>query len=177
MKQTISILLALSGAFLLSACGPAERETPAASTPEAVERLRLAAKPANALSVMEARDRLSPGDRVVIEGQIGGAVDPFFDGFAGFVLADQAILFCDEMGGEDHCATPWDACCEDPDKLKAGRVSVQMVDAEGNPVEGGLGSTDALSGLDYVIVSGTVAETSTPENMIIDAQGYYPANR
>jgi len=176
MKHTTSILLALSGAFLLGACGPAETGTAVESTVEAGERFRLAAKPANALSVMDARERLSPGDPAVVEGQIGGAKEPFFDGFAGFVLADRAILFCDEIGGEEHCATPWDACCEDPDTLKAGRVSIQMVDAEGNPIEGGLGSGGTLSGLDRVIVSGTVAEGSTAENLIIDAEGYFPVD-
>lgn len=173
MKPNTSIQLTLAAALLLSACGPAETESADDAPARTAERFLLAAKPEKTLSVREAREHLSPGDPVVIEGQIGGAKDPFFEGYAGFVLADRGILFCDEA----RCATPWDACCEDPDKLKAGRVSVQMVDAEGNPVEGGLGSADALSGLDHVIVSGTVAETSTPENMIIDARGYYPANR
>ena len=175
MKSTTSILVALTGVCLITACGPTEPETAAPSNVEAEEAFRLTSRPGNALSVMEARKTLSPGDPAVIEGQIGGAKDPFFDGFAGFVLADSAILFCDEMGGEDHCATPWDACCEDPEKLKAGRLSVQFVDGAGNPVETTLGTGAALSGLDHVIVSGTVADASTAENLMIDARGYYLA--
>jgi len=172
-KNILGTGLAVAGLALLSACGPSEPAASVTAEAELSEGFLLASKPENALSVMEAREQLSPGDIAVIEGQIGGAKDPFFDGFAGFVLADREILFCDEIGGEEHCATPWDACCEDPDKLKAGRVSVQMVDAEGTPLEGNLGSGGGLAGLDHVIVSGTVGEGSTAENLIIDAQGYY----
>jgi hypothetical protein len=107
-----------------------------------------------------------------VRGQIGGTRLPFVDGYAGFVLADPELVFCDEMG-DDHCNTPWDACCEDPDRLKAMRVSVQFVDATSNPIQQNLQTSIGLNELDEVVVIGTVAESSTPTNVIIEATTLY----
>lgn len=182
MKNKIKSLtpyICLAGiALCLTACGP--KETEDSSTPTtAVNQLDsiqlLESQPTDALPVKAAREQLKPGDTAVVLGQIGGVNEPFTTGYAGFVLSDTDIEFCDEMG-DDHCQTPWDACCEDPDKLKASRASVQFVDTEGEPLNVGLKSFAGLQELSYVVVTGTVAETSTPENLIIDASGLYVKN-
>ena len=77
------------------------------------------------------------------------------------------------MGDDLHCQTPWDACCEDPDKIKSMRVSVQFVDREGNPILTDLKQEIGIQELDEVTVVGTVADSSTESNLIINATGLY----
>jgi len=155
--------------------GCSEKTEPEASetTVDVSQSIRiLDTNPADTISVGEARQTLQPGASVSLAGQIGGVEAPFFEGYAGFVLGDPEILFCDEMD-EEHCPMPWDACCEDPDKLKSLRASVQFVDAQGLPVAKSLKGFAGLKELDHVVVTGTVAATSTPENLIIEADGLY----
>lgn len=163
--------LALLGLGLV-ACSPGEESATQASTTlsDPASELFLNQVPPGALSVAEGRVQLSPGDEAIIEGQIGGTVEPFLTSYAGFILADSEVMFCNEMSEDDHCATPWDACCEDIEQLKARRLSVQFVDAGGNPIEGDLRSSGRLKELDHVVVVGIVAASSTPQNMIIHAQ-------
>jgi hypothetical protein len=166
-----SIGLALLS-LVLAACSPADEvaKQDVANASDLGESLFIEPAPKGALSVAEGRVQLAPGDEAVIEGQIGGVLEPFLSGYVGFVLADTEVVFCNEMSEADHCETPWDACCEDSDQLKARRISVQFVDAEGNPLEGDVQSLTTLKALDHVAVIGTVAETSTPENMIVNAR-------
>ena len=168
---TLSLCLVLAG-LGLTACSPEEEN--ARVSPESInseKSLFLDQAPGGALNVAEARVQLSPGDEAIIEGQIGGVMEPFLSGYAGFVLGDTEIVFCDEMGDDDHCATPWDACCEDPDQLQGRRLSVQFVDADGNPLERDLKAEGQLKELDHVVVVGRVAAGSTKENMVVHAAG------
>lgn len=121
----------------------------------------------------DARESLKAGDPATVTGQIGGADKPFIEGYAGFILADESIMFCDETGDDDHCSTPWDACCEDPDKVTANRLTVQFTDETGNPIAGNLKGISALSELDIVTVKGTVAEGSDEKNLVINATHLY----
>jgi hypothetical protein len=87
-------------------------------------------------------------------------------------MADEVVYFCDEMEDE-ACATPWDACCEDPEKLAANRASVVFLDDQGQPLSLNLKEVANLSGLNLVTIKGVVAPESTSENMIIHASGLY----
>jgi hypothetical protein len=174
-KSLLQLSVGLAACLTLAACGPSEPEISESSEPAAsppAERLFLDAAPSDALSVGQARAQLSPGDTAVVTGQIGGAPQPFVEGYAAFVLADSDILFCDEMG-DDHCPAPWDACCEDPDKVSALRASVQFNDAQGEILTVNLKGQRGLEELSYVTVTGLVADTSTPENLVILADGLY----
>lgn len=168
-------LFAAASALLLSACGQKSSKEPT-TEPAAAKSLEtiqiLHSKPSDALAVKAAREQLQPGDQAVVFGQIGGAKEPFLQGYAGFVLADTEVVFCNESG-DDLCPTPWDACCEDPEKLKASRASVQFVDAGGNLVESGLRGFAELEPLREIVVTGKVADSATPGNLIIHAQGLY----
>lgn len=170
---------ALAASFLFTACGQDGSEPEAAATaPSSLEHIQvLDTKPADALPVKAAREQLKPGDAAVVFGQIGGVLHPFLDGYAGFVLGDTEIVFCNEMGDDDHCATPWDACCEDAEKLMASRASVQFVDASGQVLIGNMEGFSGLKGLSEVVVEGSVAEGSTPDNLIIEAKSIYVAER
>lgn len=177
-KYTTSPILRITslGAFavLLAACSPSENTSGSSSdtSDSIVTALILKDAPSGALSVSDAFKQAKPGTAIHVTGQIGGAQKPFIDSYAGFVLADPKIDFCDEMG-DDHCSTPWDACCEDPDKLKSMRISVQLVDANGAPIQADLKQSIGIKELDQVTVVGTVAEASTATNVIINATGLY----
>ena len=174
----VKLSASLAACLALVACAPAESDTSASSEPTAATvsaaQLFLDSAPSNALSVAQARAQLAPGDTAIIAGQIGGTKQPFVEGFAAFVLADTEIMFCNETG-DNSCPMPWDACCEDPDKVSALRASVQFDDAQGQILELNLKGQQGLKELSHVIVTGLVAETSTPENLIILANGLYLA--
>jgi hypothetical protein len=172
-RTTIALSIVCLIAFGLVACGPnnEQSEAPTAPSTEALTSLFLESVPGTPISVSEARRQLQAGDPVLVEGQIGGVVQPFLSGYAGFVLADTAVLFCNEMDDDEHCAQPWDACCEDPEKLQASRVSVQFLDAEGLPIVANLRGAKGLTELSHVVVTGRVAEGATADNMIIHADG------
>ena len=173
-----------AGALCLTSCGEKKEEQPkgAESTPGATgsssdplfAEVFLAEKPADATPVTKLRKSAKAGDEVVVSGKIGGAMKPFTEGFAAFVLADTALKTCDLIP-EDMCETPWDACCADPDVIKASRLTVQIVDDEMFPVEKNLRMVEGLSELDELVVTGKVAEGSTEENMIINATGIFLA--
>ncbi|MFP4157242.1 MAG: hypothetical protein ACLFU4_06450 [Opitutales bacterium] len=175
IKTSVRILPVLLLVLGLAACAPDSPD--AANSPEPVFKLPvLSARPADALAVQAARQKLEPGDEAVVFGQIGAVDAPFFEGFSGFVLGDTALVYCDEMGDDEHCATPWDACCVDPEKRRASRLSVQFIDAEGSPFPVNLQGVSGLEPLKEVVIAGTVADSSTPENMIINASGIYIGN-
>jgi hypothetical protein len=167
------ILAGLAGIILFAGCGEsASPEANNASGPAELDAYLLQAEPEGAVSVTEARQSAEPGRPIVVAGQIGAALNPFSADYATFVLGDEALMYCDEMGDDDHCATPWDACCEDPDKVMQGRASVQVL-ADGNPLPGSLKGVGGLTELDHVVVAGTVDPSSTPQNLIINASGIY----
>ncbi len=159
--------------LLTTACGPSEQSAEGQPVENrALASLVLEVEPTEILSVADARKQAKSGELVKVSGQIGGIGKPFVSGYAGFVLADASVTFCDEFG-DDHCPTPWDACCEDVDKLNALRISVQFVDVESNPIEGDLKNLPGLKELDSVVVVGTVAEGLTADNMVINATGLF----
>ncbi len=158
--------------LLLSACAPSEAPPTAAQNSAFIAERFLRERPEGAIPVRQVRDGLKPGDPATLSGVIGGTLEPFVDGYAAFILADSTLLFCNEMP-DDHCDTPWDACCEDPEKLKANRVSVQFVDADNQVLNEGLKGIGGLKELSEVIVTGTLAMDSTPGNRIFLAQKLY----
>lgn len=173
LTGALALLLALAG------CGPqtgasgspASASTPASPPPD-LDALFLSSEPQGALPLASAMPSLQPGDPVVLSGQIGGTKKPFTEGFAAFILADTSLQFCDEMGS-DHCPTPWDACCEDPARLRASRASVQFLAADGQPLPHSLAGVHGLAGLDHVTVVGQVAPASTPDNLQINATALF----
>ena len=164
----------MAAALLLGGCGKKDAADATASVvTEAVHpavSFLLAEVPEGATNLNAALRAAVSGDTIIATGRVGGSKSPLSDDFAGFVLADEVIEFCDEMG-DSHCATPWDACCEDPDKIAASRAFVQFVDGEGMPLQVSLREVIGLKENDSVIVRGTLSPDSTPGNRIIIAEG------
>ena len=152
-------------------CGNQESpQPPASSTVPLPQSLIAAAAPANAVGVVEARKNVEPGARIVITGYIGGRVDPFVDNRAAFTLADaKALVRCD-ANPDDHCKTPWDACCETHEKLKTSIATVQAVDDGGLVLKQTLKGFGGIKPGSYVTVQGKVAPGATSDALVINAE-------
>ena len=117
-----------------------------------------------------ARTNAKPGDEIVIQGLIMGRGKVFVDGRASFLLGDREKLTpCNAIPG-DECETPWDACCDSKEAKLEGIASIQIVDAEGRVLSGGLKGVKGLKELSSVTVSGTVDRSSTPESLVVNAK-------
>lgn len=151
-----------------STSAPAARETAAQSAlPAGLFAESLPTE--GALPVFDARSKVEAGAEVTLTGYIGGRVEPFIEGRAMFVLADPAkAISCDSMGGEDHCATPWDACCAPREDIAAGTATIQVTDAAGQPLKVALNGAGGLKPGSKITVQGKV-RTKDEGAFIVDA--------
>ena len=174
-RQTLIIAFMTSLLFGLTACGPkaGEAEVPVAATEAKplINDLLLEEVPETVPGLLEAMEASDPGEEFVFTARVGGMKTPISDGYAGFVVADEILVFCDEMGDNGHCPTPWDACCEDSDKLIESRAFVQFVDDSGNLLEMDLKATAGIKENDTVVVKGRLSPDSAPRSTIIIASG------
>ncbi|MGB0716324.1 MAG: hypothetical protein ACPGXK_10625 [Phycisphaerae bacterium] len=123
----------------------------------------------NPKSVAEVKaDATITGD-VVIAGRIGGNKQPFVEGLAMFMLADNVMKTCDEKHG-DACPTPWDYCCEPEESLKANLAMIQVVGDDGKPIRTGLESK--LKPSARVTIAGKVASREGG-SLLINAEKIY----
>jgi hypothetical protein len=125
---------------------------------------------ADSQAIHLARTDAKPGDAIVIHGLVMGREKVFVDGRASFLLGDREKLTpCNAVPG-DECETPWDACCDSKEAKREGIASIQIVDAEGRVLTGGLKGVHGLKELSAVTVSGTVDDSSTAENLVVNAE-------
>jgi hypothetical protein len=150
--------------------GPKTAAAPAVGLPES---LFLGAAPADAKDVKDAKPTLKAGDKVVLAGRIGGSRAPFVAGRAVFTLVDPRLPTCADDPA-DTCTTPWDYCCEAPEVLNANMATVQVVNAEGQPLKSGLEGVHGLKPLAKVTVVGTVTQADG-KNLLVKADGIYVA--
>jgi hypothetical protein len=127
--------------------------------------------PAGARGVGALRADASANGRVVLQGRIGGRVEPFVDGAAVFLLADKSMKACNELPG-DGCPTPWDYCCEPRDSLAAKTATVQVVDADGKPLRVGLEGRNGLKPAAELTIAGEVAQRESG-SLVINARKIY----
>ena len=179
MKTPLPLFAFLPLLIWITGCGskPTTKTPPAPPASESeVTKFILSTSPENPSRIMTVRSRdIKAGANVTLKGRIGGRVDPFVDGRASFVIADdEAIIACDNME-DDHCETPWDYCCVAPEKVAAATASVQLVDPEGNVIKESLDGIGGLAPGKHVVVTGTIAEGSGPESLLINAAGLHVA--
>jgi len=110
------------------------------------------------------------GERVTLVGRIGGSVRPFAENRAVFTIVDPALPSCADGGEPDHCATPWDYCCEERSSLRAGTATIEIVDGKGEPLPIGLRGVQGLDPLVTVAVTGVVAERNDQGLLIVRAE-------
>lgn len=175
VKASISLLSFGAIIILFSSCGGGEtepEETASVDLKRVIEVVFDEKEPESPITVVEARKSAQPGDEVIVIGKVSGAMNPFTEGFATFVLADQALETCDLVPG-DLCETPWDACCVEPSVIQNMRMSIQILGEDGRPVMQSLRGVRGMKELDTLVVSGTVAEESTADNLILNATGIF----
>ncbi|MGB6221462.1 hypothetical protein [Haloferula sp.] len=117
-----------------------------------------------------ARTTVQPGDLIVLKGQVMGALEPFVEGRAAFILGDREKLTpCNEMGDGDQCPTPWDACCDTKEDFRVGTATIQVVGDDKRVLKEGLEGVGGLEKLSKILVKGRVAEQSGPGNLVVNA--------
>ena len=121
------------------------------------------------ISVIEAKQFNTPSKEIVVNGFIGGLRNPFALNRASFVLGDNRLETCDKKP-DDHCPTPWDACCEDRNKIIEGTINIQFIDKNGSVLRGSLYDVHGLKPGIQIQVQGMVDNESTMEAMLVNAK-------
>lgn len=165
------LLILMPVILLLSACG---QEAPAPEVSEIPSELFTLFQPIDASAVLspipELRMNVSPGDEVVFMAKVMGSETPFVEGRALMVVGDEGtITSCDLMAEDDHCKTPWDACCDTRTAVLAGTATIQVLDAEGKVLRHGFRGVEGLKELSRVRVRGIVAPMSNEKALIVNA--------
>ena len=175
MKKT-PLLLSLLSAIALVSCGEekqASTEQSSAQSTSPLQALILDQAPTDAVEIATVRTSAKVGDTVTINGKVMGSKEPFVEGRAIMLLGDPNKLTSCDLKADDQCPTPWDVCCDDPDVIKNSIVTVQALDSDGKLVKEGLKGLAEIKELTNVVVTGTVADSSTASNMLINASGIY----
>lgn len=177
-KKTLinSFVIAALCVGLLAGCkkSPGEAETSVPATTGLSGTLKMSAAPAEVLTLEEAVQRSKAAENVTISGRVGGTVEPITEGLAAFMLADEEVWFCDE-GESDHCPTPWDACCENPETVQALSVIVEFQDATGVPLRGDLNKDLGLMPNQTVAVTGKLTVDANG-NKVMSAESFWIMN-
>lgn len=175
MTRSISACLMLTVALVLTGCGQSgtpQAEGSGEGSSEGPVAWLIDSEPAGALAVAEAKSTVRAGDEVVVRGRIGGRKNPISADSPIFTIMDMSVPHCGQMGEEDHCPTPWDYCCESSESKTANAATVQVVDAQGNPVGEKLAAS-GLNNLDEVVLVGTVGPRPNEDVLMIKATGVY----
>lgn len=130
----------------------------------------LADDPAEAVDVIQVREKAKDGDDIVIVGRIGGSQNPWIDGRAAFSIVDSSLKACSDIEG-DSCPMPWDYCCE-TDKLPGATALVKVVDEAGDLVKADAKSLLGVKELSTVVVQGK-AQRDDAGNLTVLAQGIF----
>jgi hypothetical protein len=172
MKMNTTSIAIVAFAFLAS-CDKKEASVtvPTTSAPSATLSAVLAAAPTGQPSPIHLiRTTAKPGDVITVSGKIMGNRKPFVEGRSAFILADPDVLTaCNEIPG-DNCETPWDTCCDSPEDKKRGIATIQVVDTDGRVLKESVEGVGGLDNLASVTVTGKVAEGSSTDLLIINAQ-------
>lgn len=119
--------------------------------------------------IHQLREGLEPGASIAFEGRVMGRLQVFIPGRAAFIVGDPTILTsCKDIPGDD-CETPWDVCCDDPDNITRGILTVQLVDEGGKVLARDVRDVNGLTELSSVRIEGVVAESSGNGNLIVNA--------
>lgn len=163
--------LAIAAAAVVAGCGSssAPQEASAPSAEGAV--YRLAAEPAGAQGVEEARTDVKDDEEVTLVGRIGGEPNPWVAGQAAFMVMDSALKPC---GTDEGCPTPWDCCC-DPNLSPETKAMVKIVDGNGKTVTLDARQALGLKELQTVVVRGR-AKRDEAGNLTVLADGVFVRN-
>src|SRR5262245_45178186 len=149
----------------------ANTPAPAPVASAAGAKYLLAAEPAEARGVLDARKAAQDGDEIAIVGRIGGSKRPF-TGRAAFTIVDPSVKHCGE-NGDDGCPTPWDYCCGvGKEELARATAMVKFVDDQGKTLTDDAKTLLGVRELQTVVVRGT-AKRDDAGNLTVLASGVY----
>lgn len=167
--RTITIAATTLALATLTACREshsAEQATPA--------DFILTSAPEGAVEVTAAKATATEGDPITLTATIGGRAQPITTDSAAFTVMDNAIPSCIAMEGKG-CPTPWDYCCETAKSRTQHSATIQLVDADGNPLNADPVAA-GLEPLDTITVVGTVGPRPTSDVLVVHATAVYIAN-
>ena len=175
MKSQFSVVVILASLLLAVGCTQESSTTTTSTntTPEASidgSRFLLNEEPAEAATVIEAREESEDGQDVVLVGRIGGSVNPWVEGRAAFSIVDPTLKACSDIPG-DECKKPWDYCCE-THKLPASTAFVKFVGDDGRPLYADARELLNLKELQTVVVRGK-AKRDEAGNLTVLADGLF----
>ncbi|NNE92862.1 MAG: hypothetical protein HKN23_14555 [Verrucomicrobiales bacterium] len=177
-KETLTLSAASLTLFLVS-CGDDETEGTAEQSGGESETLTpfvVADAHSDIKQISEVFADPKPGTKVVTGGEVMGRMNPFVKGRAMLVLGDPTkITPCSRIPG-DECPTPWDVCCDLPEVIKKSIATIQFVDEDGKIIPTGLKGFKGIKEMTYLTVSGTIAEGSNADNLLITASEVYVAD-
>ena len=166
----VALFLAMAA---FAGCGKKDNAAQPEASASLPDGFILKAAPEKPLSVLEAKAAAKDGERITITGRVGGTKRAINDTRALFTIADTTLLACDSMGAGDHCPTPWDYCCEDPDKLKAGLATIKVVGADGKPLAVNLTNALGLKPLQTAVITGIAEIRADDGALVIRADGIF----
>lgn len=174
--KIIPVILAACSSLLFVSCekkSESETTNPPATT-SGLESIVLKSAPADAKSIGALRSSpATPGASITLKGKVIGSTSPFVAGRAMVLMGDpEKLTSCDIKHG-DRCSTPWDVCCDDKDDIKNFTATIQVVDADGKLIKQGLKGLGGIKELSHLVVTGTIAEGSNADNLLINATGIY----
>ena len=85
------------------------------------------------------------------------------------IVADPSLVSCELMSDNDHCDTPEDYCCEDPDKLSHSLATIRFMENDIDVYPFSVEGDHGLETLKYVVVSGKVKDINENGLFIVDA--------
>ena len=177
MKTTpaTATAIALLG-ILLSSCQ--EKENPVAAPPSdkaTLQAVFVNSPPPDALQINEARKDPTPGRQITLSGEIMGNKHPLVDNRAILTLGDPTVITPCNRRPDDLCKTPWDVCCDDKDDIKRSIATIQVLDARGKVLKQGFRGINGIKELTYLTITGTIAEGSNPDNLLVNATAIHVA--
>jgi hypothetical protein len=123
--------------------------------------------PAGAKPAAEVREKAKTGDPVVVAGIVGGRKAPFSEGMAVFTIVDKSAKHCTP----EECETPWDFCCEPPEALTKGTVTVEFREG-GRPLRYNARGFHGLDHMKNVVVTGDAIRDEAGTVLVV-AKGIY----
>lgn len=168
-RHYLTALAALS----LAACSDKKEttDTPPPSGGADIASVIVTAPPEAPASIQSVRQSAKAGETLTVTGQIMGDKTVLVDNRAIMKIGDPAAISACEP--DEGCATPWDACCSDPDVIKGATLTVQVVDKDGKILKSGFRGVSGIKELSEVIVTGVVAEGSNKDNLMLNATAIY----
>lgn len=172
LKHTC-LVLAASG--LIASCQKPESENSTSGANEssgpslALTKVIEASPSGEVQAIHVVRATAQPGDSITISGRVMGNASPFVAGRAAFILGDPEVLTACNENPDDACETPWDNCCDSPEDKKRGTATIQVIDADGRVLKETIEGVGGIEKFAPLTVSGTVAEGSTKDLLVINA--------